>query len=85
MQITMNKHEFLEGSGLRVGVDIVQISGIQASIAEFGDRFTRRFFCDDEVAYAVAASQLTAQRFAARFAAKEAAIKASDPSTVHLN
>ena len=62
--------------GLRVGVDVVQISAIGASVAQFGDRFMQRLFSDAEVAYAMQAPALTAQRLAARFAAKEAAIKA---------
>jgi len=63
-------------AGLRVGIDIVQISAIADSLAEFGDHFTRRIFSADEVAYASAAPTQTAQRLAARFAAKEAGFKA---------
>lgn len=62
-------------SGLRIGIDIVQISAIGASIDTFGERFIRRVFSDDEVAYAKRAPALAAERFAARFAAKEAAMK----------
>jgi len=62
--------------GLRLGIDITQISAIAASIANFGDRFMQRLFSRDEVAYATQVPALTAQRLAARFAAKEAAIKA---------
>ena len=61
---------------LRVGVDLVQTSRIAESIASFGDRFVRRVFTDDEIAYATAAPELAPMRFAARFAAKEAAKKA---------
>jgi holo-[acyl-carrier protein] synthase len=62
---------------LRVGVDLVQVSRIAESIASFGDRFLRRIFTDDELAYAQAvAPPLATQRLAARFAAKEAARKA---------
>ena len=63
-------------AGLRVGIDIVQISAMAESLAAFGDRLLQRVFCPDEVAYARAAPELTAQRLAARFAAKEAAFKA---------
>ena len=63
-------------SGLRVGIDVVQISAIAESLAEFGDHFAHRIFCAGEIAYARAAPALTAQRLAARFAAKEAAFKA---------
>lgn len=70
---------------LRVGVDIVQVSGIRASIEAFGDRFTRRFFTGDEVAYAHTSETLAAERLAARFAAKEAAIKAFGLSEVGID
>jgi holo-[acyl-carrier protein] synthase len=63
-------------AGLRVGIDIAQISAIGASIEAFGARFTGRFFTAAELAYARKAPALTTQRLAARFAAKEAAIKA---------
>ena len=63
-------------TGLRVGVDIVQISAITDSITAFGHHFMHRIFCAGEIEYALAAPRLTAQRLAARFAAKEAAFKA---------
>lgn len=62
--------------GLRLGIDITQISAIAASVESFGERFLRRIFSPDEIAYATAVPALSAQRLAARFAAKEAAIKA---------
>ena len=61
---------------LRIGVDIAQISAIDASIADFGERFLNRIFSPGEIAYATAVPAQTAQRLAARFAAKEAAMKA---------
>jgi holo-[acyl-carrier protein] synthase len=64
--------------GLRMGIDITQISAIAASLECFGERFMRRLFSDHEVAYATQVPAQTAQRLAARFAAKEAAIKAFD-------
>ena len=66
--------------GLRMGIDITQISAIAASVDSFGERFMQRLFSDDEVAYATQVPAQTAQRLAARFAAKEAAIKAFDLS-----
>ncbi len=63
-------------AGLRVGVDIVHVSAIADSLAEFGERFMHRIFSVDEAAYAKAAPAHTMQRLAARFAAKEAGIKA---------
>ena len=56
-----------------VGIDLVQVSRVAASLAQFGERFLRRVFTDGEIAYATAAPALTAERLAARFAAKEAA------------
>lgn len=64
------------GQALRIGCDIVQISGIRQSVETFGERFTERFFTAREMAYAQAAPALLHERLAARFAAKEAAIKA---------
>ena len=61
---------------LRIGFDLVKISGIAYSLAQFGERFERRLFTADELAYAHAGSDLFAERLAARFAAKEATVKA---------
>lgn len=62
--------------GSRVGLDIVQVSRVQESLASFGSHFTTRFFTEGELAYSLAAEGQEAERLAARFAAKEAAIKA---------
>jgi holo-[acyl-carrier protein] synthase len=61
-----------------VGIDLVMVSRIEASLARFGQRFLRRIFTDTEIAYATASPELAAARLAARFAVKEAAIKALD-------
>jgi holo-[acyl-carrier protein] synthase len=61
-----------------VGIDLVMVSRVEASLARFGDRFLRRIFTEGEIAYAKAAPASTAERLAARFAAKEAAFKALD-------
>ena len=61
---------------MKVGIDLVDVSRIAASIDAFGDRFLRRVFTAGEIAYAQAAPALTVERLAARFAAKEAAKKA---------
>jgi len=58
-----------------IGIDLVEISRIEAAIAHFGDRFLRRVFTPTEIAYCQRAAH-PAERFAARFAAKEAALKA---------
>jgi holo-[acyl-carrier protein] synthase len=57
---------------LRVGIDLVTVSRIAESVAQFGDRFLRRVFTDAEIAYGAGHPE----RLAARFAAKEAAKKA---------
>ncbi|MEO8841677.1 MAG: holo-ACP synthase [Kofleriaceae bacterium] len=57
---------------LSVGIDLIQVSRISASIDAFGERFLARVFTPAEVAYA----RDRPERFAARFAAKEAAKKA---------
>jgi holo-[acyl-carrier protein] synthase len=61
---------------MSVGIDLVRVSRVAASLEQFGERFLRRVFTDAEVAYATASPGLTAERLAARFAAKEAAVKA---------
>lgn len=65
-------------AGLRVGIDLVEITQISDSLARFGQRFTSRLFTSAELAYASASPGLMAERLAARFAAKEAALKAFD-------
>jgi holo-[acyl-carrier protein] synthase len=72
-------------SHVRTGIDIVQISSIDASLRSFGQRFTRRLFTDAENDYAGGQPQLAAQRYAARFAAKEAALKAFDLAHAGIN
>jgi holo-[acyl-carrier protein] synthase len=67
-----------------VGIDLVMVSRVEASLARFGDRFLRRVFTDGEIAYAQAAPNATAERLAARFAAKEATIKALDLGAGHV-
>jgi len=61
---------------MSVGIDLVSVPRIAASLAAFGDRFLRRVFTAKEIAYATVDPAMTAQRLAARFAAKEAAKKA---------
>ena len=61
---------------LRVGVDLVQVSRVTESVDLFGDRFLRRVFTEDEIAYATSAPAAASERLAARFAAKEATMKA---------
>ncbi len=58
-----------------IGTDICEVDRIERSIARFGDRFLRRVYTDEEIAYCRSKAN-QAERFAARFAAKEATMKA---------
>ena len=64
---------------MAVGIDLVSVREIERSIERFGDRFLRRLFTEDEIAYAVSSPPRAAERLAARFAAKEAVKKALGP------
>jgi len=57
------------------GIDLVEVPRIARSLERFGERFLRRVFTEEEIAYC-AARGAPAESFAARFAAKEAAAKA---------
>ena len=52
-------------------VAIIEVGRIEQSIAQYGERFTRRVFTDGEIAYCAGRST----SLAARFAAKEAVSK----------
>ena len=58
-----------------IGVDLVKISRIAATLARFGDRFLNRVFTPQEIAYCQARAQ-PENNLALRFAAKEAFSKA---------
>jgi holo-[acyl-carrier protein] synthase len=58
-----------------LGVDITEISRIEAAIERRGEAFLRRVFTPSEIAYCKT-HRNSAERFAGRFAAKEAAMKA---------
>jgi holo-[acyl-carrier protein] synthase len=59
-----------------VGTDIVEIAQIAESRAKFGDRYLKRVFTEQEIAYSTADGRRPDEHLAARFAAKEATIKA---------
>lgn len=65
------------------GIDVVEIDRIAASIDRYGDRFLRRIFTPDEIAYCRNKRRNAAESFAARFAAKEAAAKALGTGIQH--
>lgn len=60
---------------LGLGIDLVEISRVEESLAKFGDRFLQKIFLPTETSYALSQSRPVAH-LAARFAAKEAAAKA---------
>jgi holo-[acyl-carrier protein] synthase len=61
------------------GIDIVNVARINTLIARAGDRFLRRWFSEEEMAYCNAKAS-PGLHFAARLAAKEALIKAIHPA-----
>jgi holo-[acyl-carrier protein] synthase len=61
---------------LGIGTDMIEISRIEQSITQFGERFLDRVFTPVEIAYCRQKKKHSAESFAARFAAKEAAAKA---------
>ena len=58
-----------------LGTDLADVGRIEESISRYGDRFVRRIFTANEIAYAGAKANRF-ERYAARFAAKEAGMKA---------
>jgi holo-[acyl-carrier protein] synthase len=62
---------------ISVGVDIIEISRVAATVDRFGDRFLQRIFTAGEIAYC----RGRAPQLAARFAAKEAVMKALGTGT----
>ena len=60
---------------LGVGIDIIEVTRIQASHERFGKRFLNRVLLADEIAYCLSYKN-PAPFLAARFAAKEAISKA---------
>ena len=65
---------------LAVGIDLVAVDEVQATLAHFGDRYLSRVFTAHELACATGEEEVRARHLAARFAAKEAAMKALGPS-----
>ncbi len=58
-----------------IGTDIVEVSRIESSIAQFGEAFAQRVLADSEMIH-YQESQIKARFLAKRFAAKEAFSKA---------
>ena len=60
---------------LGIGIDIIEVVRIKASLEKFGERFGKRILLPDETAYCLSHKD-PAPFVAARFAAKEAISKA---------
>ena len=60
---------------LGIGTDLAEVSRIEHSISQFGERFLARIYSVREREYALSKAN-AAERLAARFAAKEAGMKA---------
>ncbi|MFZ6864331.1 holo-ACP synthase [Undibacterium sp. Ji67W] len=60
---------------MRLGTDLVWIPEIQRSILQFGDRYLRRMFSEQELQDCHSAQQQSYASLAARVAAKEATMK----------
>lgn len=61
-----------------VGIDVQPIVEVEASIKEFGDRYTQRLFTDHELESCGENPLTAASGLAGRFAAKEAVLKILD-------
>jgi holo-[acyl-carrier protein] synthase len=68
-----------------LGIDLVDLGRIRDSLSQFGDRFERRLFTDQERMDAGQDPVVKVERLAARFAAKEAALKAFGLGAVGVN
>lgn len=58
------------------GTDIIEISRIQESIENLGEKFTREIYTENEIEYCESKKGAKYQHYAARFSAKEAIFKA---------
>jgi holo-[acyl-carrier protein] synthase len=64
------------------GIDLVEVPRIARSMERFGERFLRRVFTPEEIAFCRRKAN-AAESFAARFAAKEAGAKALGTGIQH--
>lgn len=61
---------------LGLGIDVIEVKRVEASLARFAMRFQRRVFTEREQEYCRARKSKAAESYALRFAAKEAVAKA---------
>jgi holo-[acyl-carrier protein] synthase len=59
-----------------IGIDLAEIRRIAESLENYGERFERRIFTEEEIQYCRSFKANAPEHFAARFAAKEAFSKA---------
>lgn len=59
-----------------IGIDLIEISWIEKSVSDYGDRFLNRIFTTAEIGYCSSRAN-PYSHYAARFAAKEAFAKAA--------
>lgn len=61
---------------IKCGTDIIEIERIKRSIDSLGEKFIKKIYTENEIAYCESKNKQKYQHYAARFAAKEAAFKA---------
>ena len=61
---------------VKCGIDIIEISRIQESIENLGDKFLNKIYTEKEIDYCESKGKSKYEHYAARFAVKEAAFKA---------
>ena len=71
----------MSGAGVRsvilgLGIDVIEVKRVEASLQRFAERFEKRVFTEAERDYCRARKSRAAQSYALRFAAKEAVAKA---------
>ncbi len=60
----------------RIGMDLVSVGGVRASLEARGDRYLHRVYTETEIRECTTPSGVDPRLLAARFAAKEAVVKA---------
>ena len=61
---------------IKCGTDIIEISRIEKSIEDLGEKFLNKIYTKEEIEYCESKGKQKYQHYAARFAAKEAIFKA---------
>ena len=64
---------------IRVGIDLISVESVRASVDTHADHYLERIYTRDEVEDCRTGGTIDASRLAARFAAKEATIKVLRP------